>query len=143
MISTSSRRNALRSGALAASIAVFLMSSSCQKQDQAILPFGSLDSPPNGAVLSKVASVAGWALAEDGVQSVSVYLDRRYIQAATLGIARQDVKTAFPQFPEAANSGWQSSLNLSGIASGPHLIQVAIRTKAGAVTTFQSSVFVK
>jgi hypothetical protein len=101
-------------------------------QNHAMLPDGYLDTPANGASISKITPVMGWALSEDGIEGVSIYLDRRYMMDAKTGLSRPDVGQLHPQIPGADKSGWEADLKLDGIPPGVHTITAIIRSKAGA-----------
>jgi N-acetylmuramoyl-L-alanine amidase len=104
---------------------------------------GSLDAPANGTTVTGRVPVGGWALSEDTVESVGVYLDRRYLLDAQLGNVRPDVQKAYPRFREAGTAGWTAVLDLTNVAAGPHTIQAQIRSKTGGMTTFEHGVTVR
>lgn len=130
---------------IALSVAGFLSVWSCGSRgsQHSILPQGSLDVPANGISVGKVIPVGGWALSEEGIESVSIYLDRRYMMDAQLGGSRPDVKNAFPQFPEAGQAGWGAVLDLTKVAPGAHAIEAQVRSKTGGITTYESRVIVQ
>ena len=99
------------------------------------LPFGDINGPTDGAIVKKTvhAQVAGWVLSEDGIEEVAVYIDRKYIASATLGVSRPDVAKVFPQFNDSASSGWQASFEISNISEGAHQLLVQARSKKGAI----------
>ena len=55
------------------------------------LPFGVVDLPHSGETLRGTTRLGGWALSEDSIERVALYVDRNYVVAATLGGARPDV----------------------------------------------------
>src|SRR5947209_17099517 len=59
------------------------------------LPFGSMDTPRNGDTIRGPTLIGGWALAESGIDSVTIYVDRNLAAFASLGINRPDVQKAF------------------------------------------------
>jgi hypothetical protein len=99
------------------------------------LPFGDINGPTNGAVLKKTvhAHVAGWVLSEDAIEEVAVYIDRKYVAGATLGVRRPDVAKVYPQFIDSASSGWQAAFEISNISEGTHQLIVQGRSKKGAI----------
>ena len=42
------------------------------------LPFGSLDIPRSGETVRGNVGVGGWALSEDGISRIAIYVDRSY-----------------------------------------------------------------
>ena len=77
-------------------------------------PFGVLDTPANGAVVSGSIAVSGWALDDLGVSSVSIYRDpvggeggQVFIGQATFVTgARPDVEAAYPLIASNKRAGW-------------------------------------
>ena len=95
------------------------------------LPFGALDAPRTGDTLHGRTVFRGWALAESGMESVAVYLDRNFAAFAKLGFDRPDVQHVFPAVPGSATCGWQLDFIATGIQPGPHEILVQARSKQG------------
>lgn len=81
-------------------------------------PFGFMDTPAEGAVISGATAVTGWALDDVGVASVKIYRDslpgeptqpngKVFIGDATFVAGkRPDVEVAYPTFPLANRAGW-------------------------------------
>ena len=107
---------------------------SCASTTHAKLPIGTVDVPPLGrqAVLKGTASFVGWAIGEDGISDVGIYVDRVYATSAQLGLGRPDVSAAFPSEPHANAAGWGASLDSSKIAAGPHELVVQATATNGA-----------
>jgi hypothetical protein len=79
------------------------------------LPFGFLDTPAAGAVVSGSMAISGWALDEIGSPVVAIYRDpvagegpaQVFIGTATfVDGARPDVEAAFPAFRSNRRAGW-------------------------------------
>lgn len=137
---STARRDVFSAFGLLGIASVLTLASSCSHENHALLPQGSLDAPANGTVVGKSVGLGGWALSEDGVANVGIYLDRRYRMDAVLGGARPDVKNVYPQFPDAGNSGWSATLVLDNVAAGPHAIEIQIRSKTGGIITRETNV---
>jgi len=72
----------------------------------------------------------GWALSEDRIGRVSVYLDGTYLTDCTLGAARPDVGKAYPGFPDSDKAGWGVHLDPASLPPGKHeLVFEAATTK--------------
>ena len=114
--------------------AVLLLTLSCGSNTHVKLPIGTVDVPPLGSQteLKGISSFAGWALGEEGISDVAIYVDRMYVISAQLGLPRPDVWAAFPKEPDARTAGWQASLDCSKIMSGPHEVIVQATAKNGA-----------
>jgi hypothetical protein len=96
------------------------------------LPFGSLDIPRSGETVTGTVGIGGWALSEDGISRVAIYVDRSYVLAATLGGPRPDVAKIYPTIPDAASSGFNAALDTSSFPAGSHEIVVQAYSKLGA-----------
>src|SRR3954453_7751464 len=72
-------------------------------------PMGTIDQPADGAVLTQLTPVSGWAIdraarGNTGVDGVTVYVDGQYVGDAYYGLGRTDIGELFGlQF---AASGW-------------------------------------
>ncbi len=78
-------------------------------------PFGSVDAPADGAVVSGSVAITGWALSDVGVSQVQIYRDpvagetlpSIFVGTATfVAGARPDVAAAFPSFAFSNRAGW-------------------------------------
>jgi hypothetical protein len=78
-------------------------------------PFGVLETPANGAIVSGSVAIGGWALDDLGVARVAIYRDpvagesagQIYVGDATLVAgARPDVEAAFPGTPGNTRAGY-------------------------------------
>jgi hypothetical protein len=107
---------------------------SCASTTHAKLPIGTVDVPPLGrqAVLKGTASFVGWAIGEDGISDVGIYVDRVYATSAQCGLGRPDVAAAFPGEPDARTAGWQALFDSSEITAGTHELVVQATAKNGA-----------
>lgn len=99
---------------------------------QSRLPFGAVDIPHPAETLRGTIPVGGWALSEDGIDRVAIYVDRSYVLTATLGGARPDVAKVYGTLPNAATSGFNAVLDTSPFPPGNHEIVVQAHSKGGA-----------
>jgi N-acetylmuramoyl-L-alanine amidase len=88
-----------------------------------------IDSPAPGAVVSGVVPVVGWALDDTSangtvISLVQVKLDGVVVGAATYGISRADVCTAYPSRPGCPNVGFIYALYTRQLSPGSHLLTV-------------------
>ena len=74
--------------------------------------------------------VAGWVIAHAPVQSVGVYLDEELLGIAEIGLERADVSQAWPNYPNASNSGFQFLADVSKRA-GQRRLAVRAQTTTG------------
>ncbi len=74
-------------------------------------PFGSFDTPLDGAIVRSSIAVTGWALDDIGVDSVKIYRESGpglvYIgDAVSVEGARTDIEAAYPGYPDNSKAGW-------------------------------------
>jgi len=131
-------------------IALLLLGVSCsgpgssggQKEKSSLEPIlGALDVPAPGATMKGAMTVAGWAVAESGVQRVALYIDQRFAGFASVGGNRPDIAKAYATFPDAATSAWGAVVDLSPFTPGDHQIVMQVKTKAGNVHDFPAVPF--
>lgn len=91
------------------------------------MPFGSVDEPKAGARVPRTFNVAGWALDDQGVREIRVFVDRVFNTVIATGADRQDVLQLNAPYAAAnPKPGWAGTLTLS---PGPHgLIFQAVDT---------------
>jgi hypothetical protein len=108
------------------------------KRQSSLAPIlGALDVPKRGGTLQGPTTiVGGWALAEDGVQRIAIYVDKQFVTFATLGGDRPDIAKAFPSFANAGKSGWNVVIDLSAIIDGDHEMVMQVKTKGGNIHDF-------
>ena len=115
-----------------------LILSDCEPRDshrsthRLALPWGALDRPSDQAILRGVTIVGGWAIAPDGVEKVSIYVDREFLAAALYGGERRDVQAAFPTEREALFSGFYAEIDTRLLPPGRHLLIIQVRSTKGA-----------
>ncbi|MBM2811523.1 MAG: S-layer protein [Chloroflexi bacterium] len=110
---------------------------------QALVAF---DIPGVGGTARGSTLLAGWTLdpnatSGSGVTAVHIYRDGLAggggvgMGVATVGIARPDVDLAFGL--SNARTGWQATLDFSGVSAGTHTLYIYAQTSCGwVVTTF-------
>jgi GT2 family glycosyltransferase len=82
--------------------------------------------------LSGKIRVTGWAVAPSGIDAVRVRVDEGRAIAATTGLSRTDIGAVFPNHEGAANSGFRATLDLTGLAEGPHTLHIEAVSNTGA-----------
>jgi hypothetical protein len=109
------------------------------------LPFGAIDTPTYGAVVSSSIPVSGWALDDTGVESVQLYSSvgnsMVFIsEAVFVEGARPDVANAFPGYPNNTKAGWGYMLltNLLPEGDGQYTIYAIAVDYDGNQTTLGS-----
>jgi hypothetical protein len=82
-----------------------------------------LEEPINMETHSGVGNLRGWAIAEDGIDRVEIYIDGKYVYDAPYGGSRPDVGDASPDIEGAENSGYSLAFGYSNLSDGEHTIK--------------------
>lgn len=105
-------------------------------------PFGRVDSPKANATVAGSMQVTGWALDNDCVDRVDVFIDGMRLGSAEYGVSRPDLQTPYVGAPPGA--GFRYTLDTRKVANGPHTIRVQIVDRSGNVALLKDiSVLVK
>lgn len=78
-----------------------------------------------------VMGVQGWALDDDGIAAVDIYVDGEPAGRAHYGQGRPSVKKKFPGFPDSKAAGFGYLLDTSKYLNGLHKVEALVRTKKG------------
>jgi ADP-heptose:LPS heptosyltransferase/GT2 family glycosyltransferase len=88
-------------------------------------------------------SIAGWALARDGIASVEVALDGRRAAVAYYGIRRPDVAAAFQDWPDCLQSGYAAHVPPKVLTGGRHIVTITARDRRGGTVGHEFAIDVK
>jgi hypothetical protein len=99
---------------------------------------GVLGAVDNGG--SGIIPVAGWALDDNGVQSVDILVDGAVVGRAVYGMAWEGVSARYPSFPDSALPGFGYLLDTSHYLNGLHTVQPRVRSRAGEVALLEPQV---
>ena len=97
-----------------------------------------LEEPVLNEIHTGVGNLRGWAVADDGIEKIEIYVDGVYAFDAPYGGERGDIAGAFPDVDSSENSGFSSSFNYSNLTAGPHTIAAVAHNGLGV--TKESSV---
>ena len=130
----------LRERASAVFLAALLLAG-CERdgarvQKRARLPIGNLDTPTTSTLeLSgdSPLTLSGWAVSEDGIAEIDVFVDRGLVRSSGALLGRPDVGSAYPAIPGSARSGFQVVLDSREMGAGAHEVVLQVRTARGAV----------
>ena len=92
---------------------------------------GYLDQPADQGVYSGVGMIRGWALSEEGVERIEVYIDGRYAFDVPYGDPREDVGFAYSDIDGSSTSGFSVPFNYSALSAGEHAISVIVTDRLG------------
>ncbi len=119
-----------------------------------IPPFGSFDTPVDGATVFGSVPVTGWALDNIAIESVKIYRDpvpgegseRIYIDDTTfVEGSRPDLETSFPDYPNNYQAGWGYMLltnMLPNQGNGSFRIYAEATDREGNVVTLGSKTII-
>jgi hypothetical protein len=103
----------------------------------------TFESPEEGQAVSGIGLCRGWAFAGQvnaAISGVRLLLDDTLAGFIPCCSARLDVAAAFPDAPNALNSGWGITLNYGRLSSGLHRLGVQIQSSAGDSLTLSRGV---
>lgn len=96
----------------------------------------NIENPVNNHQLTDSFFVKGWALSENDIEKVEVYLDNKNIGQANYGIERNDIYSNYPEYSNSLKSGF--TMEVKGVSNGNHTLKVVATDKKGV--TKESSV---
>ena len=110
-------------------------------------PFGAIDVPSANASLSGVANVAGWALDDGGIASLTLLIDGSVSSGIPYGALRSDVCLVYdwPDFDDSCPFvGLEGIFDTRTLTDGKHTLSVLARDNQGNETIIgHRTVFIK
>lgn len=91
----------------------------------------NLEAPSVSESYSGVGTLRGWAIAEEGINNIEVYINGTFFQNAPYGGKRGDVANVYPEIEEASDSGFALAFNYGNLSEGSHTVRVVATTKSG------------
>ena len=73
----------------------------------------------------------GWAIDENGLSEVQIFIDGNFVGKAQTGFPRTDVAVLYPFIPNTANSGWRFQMDTTKISNARHRLTVRVRDLQG------------
>lgn len=104
--------------------------------------FGFIGGPIDGQQYSGSMLAHGWALDIQGIDAVFLFVDGQFVGTTAVGIARPQVTSIYPGFPDSAKPGWQFAVDTTKLSNGTHFLQVVVTDKAGGSTLLGERRFV-
>jgi hypothetical protein len=98
-----------------------------------------LEEPVASATMSGVGNLRGWAVATDGIDRISIYIDDVYAFDAPYGGQRPDVAGSFPDVDDSLNSGFSLAFNYGNLTAGEHTVRAEAETPTGATVSSQAT----
>jgi len=78
-------------------------------------------------VMQGAMTIAGWAVSRAGIASVDIYSGDTHLGAAYLGMRREDIAAAFPDYPGSLLAGYALVMPPGALQSGEHQIRITAR----------------
>ena len=102
---------------------------------------GFIDFPDKMDFIKGTVTFRGWALDQNaGVRAVEIYIDGQFMGNAAYGFPRPDVVPHYPNYQQAANSGWQYTINTNQLSDARHRLTVQVLDNQTTVRTLIGSV---
>jgi hypothetical protein len=92
---------------------------------------GAIDHPVGGQRVSGITTIDGWALDGRGIKKVELFVDDQFVGNIAYGSTLMDIKEAYPDYPDAENSGFCVVWNASDFSPGDHKIKVILHNLDG------------
>ena len=102
----------------------------------------NLEEPKDASLYSGISNLRGWAVAESGIAAVEIDIDGKYAFNVPMGGVREDVATAYPDFPDAGASGFSMAYNYKGLPPGDYVFTARAISREGSVATQQATITV-
>jgi len=91
----------------------------------------SIEGPKTGESYSGIGTLRGWAVAEEGIDYVEIYIDGAFYQNAPYGGRRGDVGNIFPEIEGSKDSGFALAFNYNNLSVGNHTLKAVAVTDNG------------
>ncbi len=83
----------------------------------------------------------GWALDDNGVEAIDIYVDGVVDGRANYNRTRPEVTRKFPGYPDSAHPGWVYQLDTTHYLNGLHSVSARVLSKSGEVVDLKARKF--
>jgi hypothetical protein len=104
-------------------------------------PFGVIDIPAENADVAAGSFGLGWALDDSGIAEIRVATELGPGAPGTVGGARPDIPPVYPDYADAANSGF--GFLVPNVPPGPHTVTITLVGKDGGRTVLTRPIRVR
>ncbi len=106
--------------------ALFVLACSCSAVNAAVNTDIriTLEEPVSNARYASISNLRGWAVAENSISKLELYVDGNFVSDIPYGGLRTDVGSAFPNYPNSDASGFSMAYNYKSLSPGQHEIAV-------------------
>ena len=117
----------------------------CDATNSEYLPARSnLESPSNSEVITNgMLRIKGWALHAFGIKEIKVLVDNSQVATISTGVSRTDVNSAYPGYFNGTNSGFDETIDISGLGSGNKTVEVKIIARNGETQSYKRNIIIK
>lgn len=93
----------------------------------------TLEEPVDGGIASGITNVRGWALAEEGISKIEIFIDGQFAFDVPYGGERRDVESAYPEIADSRYSGFGQTWNYGVLGAGTHTLTARAISRSGAM----------
>ncbi len=105
-------------------------------------PFGFFDGQVGGGNgATGVMPLVGWALDDDGIAAVDVFVDGLIVGRAVYGSFRPGPAVRYPGFPDSQAAGWTFQLDTTRFLNGLHTVTARVTSESGERRFLNARVF--
>ena len=96
---------------------------------------GFVDKPADGQTVYGMVLIQGWALAEDEISRVDLYVDDQFQHSANINVPRTDIVQQYPDWQgiQGRKPGFNTGFTASRFSNGAHTIHLLVTTDDGKV----------
>ena len=99
-----------------------------------------LEEPADGATITGVGNMRGWATGPEGIAYVEYYIDGKLQPRIPYGGARGNVETLHPEYPGSRFSGYSATFNYNLLPAGTHTFKIRAYASSGKYNERESTV---
>jgi hypothetical protein len=93
----------------------------------------TLEEPVDAGTASGVSNIRGWAVSDEGIDRVELFVNGQYAFEIPYGGLREDVEQAFPAIPGSRFSGFGQTYNYGSLGAGEHTMMIRVHDGSGAI----------
>lgn len=93
----------------------------------------SLEEPVQDVVMGGIGNLRGWAVSDDGIDRVEMWLNGAFLFDVPYGGERTDVQAIYPETSGSLQSGYSLAYGYSNLGAGTHTMTARAYNKLGEV----------
>ena len=117
----------------------------CDATNSEYLPAKSnLESPSNSEIITNgKLRIKGWALHAFGIKEIKVLVDKSQVATISTGLSRPDVNSTYPGYFNGDVSGFDQTIDISGLGTGDKTVEVIIVARNGETQSYKRNIVIK